>query len=115
MLFDSLDAWWWPFLYILLAGWLPSDVWRAVGTVASGWIDPDGEWIVLVRAVANALVAAVIARIVFQPVGVLEDIPLPVRLASFAIALAAYVGVGYRLFVGIVVGEALLLAGWSLL
>ena len=115
MYFDSVDAWWWPFLYILLVGWLPSDVWRAIGTVASGWIDPDGEWIVLVRAVANALVAAVIARIVFQPVGVLAEVPLAVRLAAFGLALVAYAGTGYRLFVGIVVGEALLLVGWMLL
>lgn len=115
MQFGSLDAWWWPYLYILAAGWLPSDVWRAVGTVASGWIDPDGEWVVAVRAVANALVAAVIARLVFAPAGVPAEIPLAVRLGAFALAIVAYLGGGYRLFVGMIVGEVLLLAGWSAL
>ena len=51
----------------------------------------------------------------FQPVGVLAEVPLAVRLGAFALALVVYAGVGYRLFVGIVVGEVLLLAGWMLL
>ena len=114
MFFDSSAAWWWPFLFILAAGWLPSDVWRALGTVAGGWIDPDGEWIVAVRAVANALVAAVVARIVFTPPGALADVPLGLRVGAFAVALVAYVSGGYRLFVGILVGEAALLLGWLL-
>ena len=74
MTFESIDAAWWPFLFILLVGWLPSDLWRVVGTFASGWIEPDGELIVLVRAVANALVAAVIARLVFFPTGALAGL-----------------------------------------
>ena len=112
MFFDSSAAWWWPFLFILLAGWLPSDLWRALGTVAGGWIDPDGEWIVAVRAVANALVAAVVARIVFTPPGALAEVPLGLRLTAFALAVVVYAATGYRLFVGIVVGEVLLLIWW---
>lgn len=108
MTFGSLDAAWWPFLFILLVGWLPSDLWRVVGTFASGWIEPDGELIVLVRAVANALVAAVIARLVFFPTGPLADYPLWLRLAAFALGVAAYLGAGKRLFLGIATAEAAL-------
>ena len=115
MTLATLDTWWWPFAFILLAGWLPSDVWRAVGTIASGWIDPDGEWLVLVRCIANALVAAVIARIVFTPDGVLAEVPLWARLLAFALAIAIYAGVGYRLFVGILSGQVLLLSAWLFL
>ena len=109
---DSIDAWWWPFLFILLAGWLPSDVWRAVGTLAAGWIDPNGEWLVLVRAIANALVAAVISRFVFVPTGALAEVPLWLRLGAFVLALMAFVGFDRRLFVGILAGETILLIGW---
>ena len=110
MTIESIDAAWWPFLFILLVGWLPSDLWRVVGTFASGWIEPDGELIVLVRAVANALVAAVIARLVFFPTGALADYSLPLRLTAFAIGVAAYWGLGKRLFLGIVTAEVILFA-----
>ena len=110
MTFEAIDAAWWPFLFILLVGWLPSDLWRVVGTFASGWIEPDGELIVLVRAVANALVAAVIARLVFLPTGALADYPLWLRLGAFTIGVAAYLGGGRRLFVGIATAEVALFA-----
>lgn len=112
MQLDSVDAWWWPFAFILLAGWLPSDIWRAIGALAAGWIDPDGEWLVLVRAIANALVAAVIARFVFAPTGALAEVPMILRLAAFVTALAAFLLGGRRLVIGIATGEVLLLAAW---
>ena len=115
MSLQSVDAAWWPFVFILLVGWLPTDVWRVVGTVASGWIDPDGTWLEAVKAVANALVAAVIARLVFFPTGALADYPLWLRLAAFAIAVATYFAAGKRLLVGIATGVGLLLAGGAVL
>ena len=115
MLLDSSDAWWWPFVLITLAGWLPSDLWRVVGTIAAGWIDPDGEWIVLVRAVANALVAAVIANLIFTPGGALAQVPLWFRLTAFGVAVLIYARSGYRLFVGILAGEGFLILGFLLL
>ena len=115
MTLDGIDAAWWPFLFILLVGWLPSDLWRFVGTFASGWIKPEGELIVLVRAVANALVAAVIARLVFFPSGALAEYPLGLRVTAFAIGVVAYLGGGKRLFVGIVTAEVMLFAVAALL
>lgn len=108
MTFDAIDAAWWPFLFILLVGWLPSDLWRFVGTFASGWIEPEGELMDLVRAVANALVAAVIARLVFFPTGALAEYPLWLRLAAFTLGVVAYLGFGKRLFLGIVTAEVAL-------
>ena len=112
MTFDAIDAGWWPYLFILLVGWLPNDVWRFVGVVAGGRIDPDGEWLKLVRAVANALVAAVIARFIFEPSGALAEVPVWLRVGAFAVGVAVYVATGFRLLAGIVVGEMILLGGW---
>ena len=41
MLYDSYEAWWWPFVYITLAGILPTAIWRWVGVVAVGNLDED--------------------------------------------------------------------------
>ena len=58
MTFDAVETWWWPFLFILIAGWLATDAWRFLGVYLGGRILEDSDLIVLVRTVATALVAA---------------------------------------------------------
>ena len=60
MTFAALDAWWWPYLFILIAGFAATDFWRFLGVYLGGRISEDSDLLVLVRAVATALVAAVI-------------------------------------------------------
>ena len=56
------DAWWWPYVFILIGGALATDIWRFLGVYLAGGIAEDSDILVLVRCVATALVAAVIAN-----------------------------------------------------
>ena len=73
--YHDVAADWWPYAFILLAGWLPTDVWRWIGVASAGRVDESSRLISLARAVATALVAAVIARLVFYPTGFLASVP----------------------------------------
>ena len=52
-----------PYLALLLLGFLPSEVWRWIGLLIGRGLDEDSELIMWVRAVATALIAAVVARL----------------------------------------------------
>lgn len=114
MNFTSFDFWWWPFVFIFLAGILPNAIWRWAGVVLVGNIDEGSQWLVFVRCIATALVAAVIAQFVFQPTGALADFPFVLRLAAAAAGFAAFLWLGRSLVVGIIVGELVLLGGYGL-
>lgn len=111
MTFTSIDAWWWPFLFILVAGWLATDSWRFLGVYFGGRISEDSDLLVLVRAVATALVAAVIGNLIIFPSGALAASPLGLRMGAAALGFAAYFFLGKRVLVGIVAAEAVLVAG----
>ena len=111
MTFDAIDAWWWPFLFILVAGWLATDTWRFLGVYFGGRISDDSDLLVLVRAVATALVAAVIGNLIVFPSGALAATALALRVGAAAGGFAAYLLAGKRVLVGILVAEAILGAG----
>lgn len=111
MTFEAFDQWWWPFLFILVAGWLATDFWRYLGVYLGGHLAEDSELLVLVRAVATALVAAVIGNLVVFPSGALADTAPALRIGAAAAGFLAYLLLGRRILVGIMAAEALLLAG----
>ena len=114
MTFDAIDAWWWPYLFILVAGFLATDVWRFLGVYLGGRIADDAAILVLVRAVATALVAAVIGNLIVFPSGELANTTLALRVGAAAAGFAAYLLIGKRMLVGIVAGEIVLVAGMLL-
>lgn len=111
MTFDAFDAWWWPFLFILVGGWLATDAWRFLGVYLGDRLAEDSDLLVLVRAVATALVAAVVGNLIVFPSGALADTPLVLRIGAAAAGFAAYLSIGRRVVVSIMVAEAILLAG----
>lgn len=111
MAFESIDAWWWPYLFILLGGWIATDSWRWLGVWFGGKLDADSEMLVFVRALATALVAAVIANLIVFPSGVLAGSPLWLRLTAAAGGFAAYLLFGRRVWLGVVAAEAILIPG----
>lgn len=111
MSFDSSTSVWWPFVFILVAGWLATDVWRFLGVYLGARISEGSELLVLVRAVATALVAAVIAKLVLYPAGALASAPVTLRIAAAVVGFGVYLVFGKRVIVGIVVAELILLAG----
>ncbi|WP_163269841.1 AzlD domain-containing protein [Chelativorans alearense] len=108
MTFTAIDAWWWPYVFILVAGWLATDFWRFLGVYLGGRISEESELIVLVRCIATALVAAVIANLVIFPSGALAGTPLLLRVGAGIAGFLAYLAAGKRVIVGILVGEATL-------
>lgn len=103
----------WPFIVILVAGWLATDLWRWLGVLAGNRLQEGSEALHWVRAVATALVMAVTAKLVVFPTGVLETSPLWLRLAAAGMGFAAFLLSGQRVIVGVVVPLAILGAGLS--
>jgi hypothetical protein len=114
MTFTSYDAWWWPFLFILLAGWLPTGMWRYLGVYFTGDIDENAQILVFVRALATALVAAVIAKLVLYPDGALAQSTMELRVAAVAIGFGLYHVSGGKVWLGVLSAECVLLASMSL-
>lgn len=111
MTFTAFDVWWWPYVFILAAGWLTTDSFRFLGVYFGGRIDEDSEILVVVRALATALIAAVIGNLVVFPSGALADAPLWLRVASLLTGFAAYQVCRKKVLPGIIAGEAVLLTG----
>lgn len=114
MTFHSIDAWWWPYLFILFAGWFATDSWRFLGVYFGGRLQEDSPALVLVRSIATALVAAVIGNLVVFPSGALADVPLWVRIGAVAVGFMAYRQLRHNVLVGILAAEAALFAGMFL-
>jgi hypothetical protein len=114
MTFQAIDTWWWPYLFILVAGWAATDSWRFLGVYFGGRMTEDSPVLVLVRSVATALVAAVIGNLVVFPSGALADVPLLLRVAAVAAGFAAYLYLRRSVLLSIVVAEAILLCGIAL-
>jgi len=100
-----------PYLLLVLVGFLPTEVWRMLGLVAARGIDEESELLIWVRAVAIAVLAGVIAKLVVLPPGALAALPLAVRIAAIAGGFAAFLLVRRSVLAGVVVGEAILVVG----
>ncbi len=110
-----IEAWWWPYLFILLIGWLPTDMWRVLGVILSGGIDENSQMLIFVRAVATSLVAAVIAKLILFPAGSLAITPVELRIFAAVSGFAVFNFVGKRVFAGILTAETTLIGGaWYL-
>ena len=96
---------------LLLVGFLPNEIWRMLGLVLGRGIDEDSEFFMWARAVAIAVLAGVIAKIILIPPGTLASVPLAVRLGAIACGLLAYLLVRRSVFVGVVAGEIVLTLG----
>lgn len=104
-----------PYLALLLAGFLPNEVWRLLGVLFGQRIDAKSEVLVWVRAVATAIIAGVVAQIALLPPGHLASFPIAYRLGALAIGYVAYLYIRKSLLAGVIAGEAaLILAGWWL-
>lgn len=115
MTFTAIDAWWWPYLFILVAGWAATDGWRFLGVYLGGRLQQDSPALVLVRSIATALVAAVIGNLIVFPSGALADVPLWLRVAAVAAGFAVYLRLRRSVLLSIVVAELVLFAGIALI
>jgi hypothetical protein len=106
---------WHAWLVLILVGFLPNEVWRMLGVVLARGIDEESEILAWVRAVATAVLAGVVAQLIFFPAGALAAVPLAVRVAAALAGFIAFLLIRRSVFAGVIVGEAVLLAGALLL
>jgi hypothetical protein len=99
------------YLALIVAGFLPNELWRFLGVMFARGLDEGSELLVWVRAVATAILAGVIAKLTIFAPGVLANVPMTVRLAAVAIGFLGFVLVRRSVFAGVIVGEAALIAG----
>jgi hypothetical protein len=105
----------WPYVAMVLVGFLPNEVWRWLGIVMARGLDERSEIVVWVRAVATAILAGVIAKLTLFPPGALAEVPLTARLAAVVIGFAAFLAFRRSVFAGVVVGEVVLVGSALLL
>lgn len=103
-----------PYLALVLIGFLPNEIWRLLGVAFARGLNENAEILVWVRAVATAVLAGVIAQLIFIPPGALATVPLWVRLTAVAAGFAGFLAVRRSVFAGVVIGEVVLI-GVSLL
>ena len=103
---------WHALLVLLIAGFLPNEVWRMLGLwFGGGGVDEGSQLLVWVRAVATAILAGVIAQILLEPPGALASVPGWLRYGAVAAGFAAFIVTRRSIFAGVACGELLMLAG----
>ncbi|MFN3892827.1 MAG: AzlD domain-containing protein [Beijerinckiaceae bacterium] len=112
-----LDQWsggLWPYLALVLFGFLPSEIWRMLSVFIGRRIDEGSPLLEWVRAVSTALLAGVVANIILAPSGALATVPLVARLGAMGIGLGVYAATGKSVIGAVLAGEAaiMLFAWW---
>jgi len=104
---------WWSILGASLVTYAS----RGLGVLLSGRINTDGPLFRWVAAVAYALLAALIARLLVVPLGPLAATTLTARLVSAGLALAVYLLTRRNLMLGVATGGGALallrVIGWG--
>lgn len=100
----------WPYLLVIVVGFLPSEIWRVLGVFLSHGLDERSEILVWIRAVAATLLAGVVAKLLLTPSGALAVVPLSGRIGSLLVGVAGYFVVRRSVIAGVILGEATLIA-----
>jgi len=100
----------WPYLVVILAGFLPTELWRVIGVVAARSLNEESEWLIFVRAIAAGLVAGVVAKLLIIPSGALAALPPVARFGGVVAGLAFFFLVRRSVVLSLAAGEAALIA-----
>lgn len=106
-----LDGPLWPYLALFLFAFLPTEIWRWLAVGFARRINPDSPVLDWVRAVATALLAGVVAKLIIVPPGALAAAPLGVRIGALAVTLAIILSKRSLVIQAVLAGEAALIAG----
>lgn len=111
-----LDGPFWPYLALLLFAVLPTEIWRWLAVAFSRRLDADSPALEWVRAVATALLAGIVAKLIVTPPGALAAVPLALRVTALAVTLGVMLFDRRRVLLAVLAGEATLIGGaWWLL
>lgn len=96
---------------VILIALAMHEPWRWLGLKLGTSIDVDSELFQWVRAVATALVAGLVMRLVIFPAGALSGVSMTVRLLAFAGGIAGFYLLRRSLAAGMAVGLLILVLG----
>ena len=99
------------YVLLVLVGFLPNEIWRVLGLVIARGVDEDSEFFMWSRAVAIAVLAGVIAKIIVFPPGTLASVLVGIRLVAIACGFVAFLAVRRSVFAGVLAGEVVLILG----
>ena len=105
----------WPLLMVIVVGFLPTEMWRMLAVWMSRGQDEDSEILTWVRLVASTLLAAVVAKIVLNPTGAMQAIPLVGRIGSVLAAIMMLMVLKRSVTAAVIVGEVVLVSAAFLL
>jgi len=109
----ALDDGFGGYLALLAVAIFAHEPWRWLGLALGRNIDAGGEVFLWVRAVATALVAGLVMKLVVLPAGALATVPGWVRGAGLLAGLTVFLGLGRSLAAGVASGAAALtLLNW---
>ncbi len=98
----------WLVIGIMLVGAAVTYGWRALGVALSGRLDTNSPLFVWVGCVAYALLAALIARMIVLPYGLLGETATLDRLLAAAAALGVFFATRRNILLGTLAGAGLL-------
>ena len=104
-------------LSVLLGTIFATYLWRGLGVLLSGRINVETEFFKWVTCVTYAMVAALVVRIIILPVGLLEELPLAIRLIALLTAVFVMMKVPRPwggLVPGLLIAFGLVALGYSL-
>jgi hypothetical protein len=102
---------WAPYAMLILVGYLPNEVWRALGIVLARGLDEDSQVIVFARATATAILTGVVGKLVIFAPGALASVSMMVRIGATALGLVAYVLARRSVLAGVVAATLAMMAG----
>ena len=102
---------WHALLLLVVAGFLPNEIWRMAGVWFVSGVDEGSEMLVWVRAVATAILAGVIAQILVQPPGALASVPDALRYGAVVFGFMVFLATKRSIFAGVACGEIAMVAG----
>jgi len=101
----------WPYIVLMVVGFLPNEAWRLVGLVLARGLNEESQIVLWSRAVATAILAGVVAKLIVFASGSLATIPLGVRVGAVMVGFLAFLLIRRSPLAGVLVGEAVLLIG----
>jgi branched-subunit amino acid transport protein len=105
----------WGYLVLLGMALVFHEPWRWLGLVLGRSLQVDSAVFSWVRAVATALIAALIMRLVLFPAGGLAALSPGLRVGAFGVGLAVFVLGGRNMALGVIVGAVALVLGGLLI
>ena len=106
----ALDQGLWPWVVLICFGFLPSEFWRLISVFLARGLDESSLWLVWVRAVATALLAGVVAKLLLSPSGALAALPLWARVGPLLIGMVAFFIFRRSVLAAILVGQAAIIS-----